>query len=561
MKFFNALRDAKANLHVYRAGVHGFAKAENQRSLDRGVVLVDGILGVDKAMSLPRAYGIPAIAMIGAGVIAALGGTGARAGGAGMRDVTVDATVAVGDLRPLSGVNRAPAPEFVGPALPNAQDIAHNDVSALYRAARIDLIRTHDAFGPGDIDARFGDESGLVKIPADRSRLAIFPDMNADAENPKSYNFGPTDRLVASIRSVGAEPLFRLGRSIGAAADPPADFDKYAQIAKHIVLHYNQGWNKGFRYRIRYWEIWNEPDLKVFWTGTPQQYYALYEKTARAIQSADDTAQIGGPAIAKPLDGGAYREAFMDFVRLNRLPLNFFSWHFNSLDSNDPYDFVSIARTLRVILDARGFGSARNVLDEWNADLSDRDMSKAARAAFAASALIYMLGGPVDAQAYSRGDTAFRGADGGPDQVAHALTVFGSLKSTPILLRTSGGDDAGFAVVAGRSADSRTIQILISNYQIAPKFLGARPGGDVVHIPNIMDIQLPPRRTLTYHDNGGYDAAITLPKPGKYRVRRYRISESANFTLVDQSIQSGPSIHLQAELPPPGIEFIVLSAN
>jgi xylan 1,4-beta-xylosidase len=513
-------------------------------------------------VSTPRATRFPTIAVLGVSVIAALGWAGARADGtAGLREITVDATVAVGDLRPLSGVNGAPAPEFAGPAPPDAKGIVNKDIAALYRAARIDLIRTHDAFGPGDIDPLFGDQKQPVTIPADRSGLAIFPDMNADAGNPKSYNFAPTDRLIASIRSAGAEPLFRLGRSIGANGDPPADFDKYAQIAKHIVLHYNQGWDKGFHYRIRYWEIWNEPDFKVFWTGTPQQYYELYEKTARAIQSADDAALVGGPTIAKPLDGGAYREGFMDFVRLNRLPLNFFSWHFYTLDSNDPYDFVSIARTVRAILDARGFGSAKNVLDEWNADLFDREMSKAARAAFAASALIYMLGGPVDAQAYYRGDTAFRGADGGPDQVAHALTAFGSLKSTPVLLHTSGGDDAGFAVVAGRSADSRTIQILISNYQIAPKFLGPRPGGDVMHIPNIMDVQLPPRRTLSYHDNGGYDATITLPKPGKYRVKRYRISESANFTLVDQSIQSGPNIHLQAELPPPGIEFIVVSAN
>jgi xylan 1,4-beta-xylosidase len=491
-------------------------------------------------------HGSQTIAALGAGLIAALGWATARADDSvGLRDVTVDATVAVGDLRPLSGVNGAPAPEY----------------AALYRAARIDLIRTRDAFEPGDNDARLGDQGAPATMPSDSGGLAIFPDMNADAQNPKSYNFGPTDRLIASIRSAGAEPLFCLGASLGAAGDPPADPDKFAQIAKHIVLHFNQGWHKGFHYGIRYWEIGNEPDLKVFWTGSPQQYYALYEKTARAIQSADEAALVGGPAIAKPLDGGAYRETFMDFVRLNRLPLNFFSWHFYTLDSDDPYDFVSIARSLRAILDARGFGSARNVLDEWNVDRFDRDMSKAARAAFAASALIYMLGGPIDAQAYYRGDTAFRGANGGPDEVAHALTAFGSLKSSPILLRTSGGDDAGFAVVAGRSTDSRTIQVLISNYQIAPKSLGPRPNGDVLRILNVMDIRLPPRRTLNYHDNGGYDASITLPKAGKYRVRRYRISDSANFTLVDQSIQSGTNIHLQAQLPPPGIDFIVITTN
>jgi len=93
-----------------------------------------------------------------------------------------------------------------------------------------------------------------------------FPTRRPTPTTPRSYNFGPTDQMIASIRNVGAQVMFRLGRSEGADAQPPRDFDKYATIAKHIVLHYNRGWAKGFHYRIRFWEIWNEPDLgKVFW--------------------------------------------------------------------------------------------------------------------------------------------------------------------------------------------------------------------------------------------------------------------------------------------------------
>jgi xylan 1,4-beta-xylosidase len=479
---------------------------------------------------------------------------------AGLRKITVDATVTVGALRPFSGIHGAPAAEFSGRGPPNAQP-AMVDISADYRAARIDLIRTHDEFGPGDVDAQFGAAPNLpVAIPASRNQLTIFPDMTADPENPTSYHFEATDRLIASIKSVGAEPLFRVGRSIGAAADPPADLDKYAEIVRHVVLHYNKGWDSGFHYGIRYWEIWNEPDFRVFWTGSPQLYYALYDKTTRAIKAADEKALVGGPTISKPLDAGAYREGFLDYVKANRLPLDFFSWHLYTLDSNDPYNFVTIARQLRPILDAHGFGSTKDFLDEWNVDLFDRDMSTAARASFAVSSLIYMLSGPIDNQAYYRGDTSFRHPNAEPDAVGHALIAFGSLKSTPVLVRTSGDDDAGFAVVAGRSPDKRTLQILISNYQIAPKFLGPRPNGDVMHIPNIMDIQLLPRRTYTYHDNGGYDLTVNLPGPGKREVKRYRITDSSNFALVDQSVQTGRAIHLQAALPPPGIEFIVISA-
>jgi xylan 1,4-beta-xylosidase len=467
-----------------------------------------------------------------------------------LREVTVDATLTIGELRPLSGVNGAPGREFGRIASPNADAAADVDGAAFYRAARIDLIRTHNEFGPGDIEAHFsGEEDAAVAMPADRDGLAIFPDMNADPENAQSYNFAPTDRLIASIKAVGAQPLFRIGRSSGAGADPPADLDKYAAIVRHVVLHYNQGWDKGFRYNIRYWEVWNEPDSESSWAGPPLLYYALYKKLALAIKSADEAALVGGPGISKPLSGGAYREEFMDFVRLSRLPLDFFSWHFYTLDANDPYVFVSIARELRSILDARGFGSAKNILDEWNADLFEGDMSKTGQAAFAASALIYMVGGPVDAQMFYRGDAALR-AEAGPDEVGHALMAFGALQSTPILLHTSGGDDLGFAVVAGRTANGRSLQVLISNYQVLPKHVRPRA------TPELQQLA----RTYDYQKNGGYDLTINMAAPGKFQVRRYRISDSQNFSLVDQTRQAGQNIHLQAALPPPGVELIVVTA-
>jgi len=454
-------------------------------------------------------------AILAAAVLSAMGAALAGAEEPAARQISIDATLTVGALRPFSGVQARDA-----------------QGTAFYRSARIDLVRIPDAAATADIDA-------------------IFPDMNADVENPKSYDFEPADRLVASIKSGGAEPLFRLGRSAGAAPDPPANPDKWAQIVRHVVLHYNAAWNKGFRYGIRYWEVWNSPDSKLFWSGSPEEYYTLYEKTARAIETADASALVGGPAISKPLIAGPYREKFLDFVRLNRLPLDFFSWHFYAVDSNDPYLFVTIARQLRTILDAHGFGSTKNVLDQWNEDPSEPDLSKAARASFAASSLIYMLGGPIDAQTFHP-DAQARAAGGPADELDAALGAFGALKITPVLIRATGGDDAGFAVAAGRSKDGRLIQILISNYQIASKYLRPRDNWDT---------SLPERRALQYHDNGGYDAAISLPTAGKYQVKRYRISDSANFVLVDQRIETGPSIRLQAALPPPGVELIAISAK
>jgi xylan 1,4-beta-xylosidase len=312
-------------------------------------------------------------------------------------------------------------------------------------------------------------------------------------------------------------------------------------VVRHVVLHYNAGWNKGFRSQVRYWQVWNAPDSKESWSGSAQDYYTLYAKAVQAIQAADGSALVGGPGLAKPLIAGAYREKFFDFARVNRLPLDFFPWQFHTVDSNDPYLFVSIARQLRTILDARGFGSTRSILEAWGADPAE-EMPKPERAAFAASALIYMLGGPIDSQTY----------EGGVDSVGNLPATFAAMKSTPQLIRSTGGDESGFALLAARSQDKRQIQILIGNYQVAAKFLSPR---------NNWDTSLPERRALTYQDNGGYDAAITVPTAGRYQVKRYRMNDAAAFVLADQSLQNGPTLHLQAALPPPAAELIVISAK
>ncbi len=148
---------------------------------------------------------------------------------------------------------------------------------------------------------------------ADGSK-SIFPSWEADPEKESSYNWGPSDEVLRAIVDCGAEVFYRVGRSWSADPSPPPDFDKYANIVKHVAMHYNDGWANGFHYKIRYWEIWNEPDVeeawypgyvRPFWSGTPQQFYRLDEKVARTLRrrqhraSADQ--QLRNPGVpSKP---------------------------------------------------------------------------------------------------------------------------------------------------------------------------------------------------------------------------------------------------------------------
>jgi xylan 1,4-beta-xylosidase len=493
-----------------------------------------------------------------------------RVGGihaADLRKITVNAGESDGRLRSLQGVNGAPAPgghkpenfAFGGWNMPERVD-----VSAGYRMARIDLVRTHDAYGPADIDAKFesAEAPGGGLISAQRDVLDLFPDPNASADDPHSYNFGPTDQLITSIEKVGAQVVFRLGRSEGADAQPPKDFDKYAAIARHIVLHYNRGWAGGFHYGIRYWEIWNEPDLgKVFWAGTAQQYFELYGKLARAVKKADPRALVGGPAIARPNDDTPYRDAFLEYVRTEHLPLDFYSWHWYATDSNDPLDFIRISRDVRERLDKHNFSKTASMVTEWNYGLADPPPPPSQRASFITAAIIYMQDAPINAATLYRGDSVF-GTDGAtPDKTGQALIALGRLKDTPIRLNVKGADLNGFAVAAGRSADFRLVQVLISNYQIPAEFIGPRAADDVLHVPPVFDVRLLARRSIAYRNNSGYDLTIDhLPANRRYAVERYRISATEDFKRSATGIYATGTVHLREPLSPPSIELVTLRA-
>lgn len=494
------------------------------------------------------------------------------------RTVGVDAGKVSGVIRSFQGLNGPPYPVMAG--LPN--------LVRQYEELRINMVRTHDSMGPTEIDAHYAYDNPflvwLVPNPEQRSNLvgagnasSVFPDWNADPEKPESYNFGPSNKVIQAIRESGAEVYFRIGRSFGAEPTLPVDFDKFAAVVKHVAMHYNQGWANGFRDKIRYWEFWNEPDIGVFWRGTPEQFYTLYEKTARALKSLDPSLQVGGTGKAFALAEGPYREGFLDYCAAHQLPLDFYSWHTYADFSHDPYDAARTGKEIRSLLDAKGFHHAESHLSEWNlsADFTDAEkpvLQGMENAAFVGAVMIYLPDSPIDHAHYYRGDAAWMGLFGLQGEYfkpAYTFRATAAMLATPERLALTGADTYGFAALAGRSHDGKTVQILINNYAIPadskPRMMQFPPevlkslqesGG-----LDLSKMKLLPRRTeIEYHNNRGYNLTVTkLPWGTKaFTVKRYRLTNTEDFTLVSERSGSGGRLELSNPLPPPGLELIVL---
>jgi xylan 1,4-beta-xylosidase len=476
--------------------------------------------------------------------------------GAGFRPVEVDAARATGQVRSFQGVVSGP---LVAPGGP--------DFSKQYKELHLDFIRADGLFGPLDIDARWSDPDGIATAKGATAAKTIFPNWSADPERPESYNFAPTDPFVQSMADSGAEVCYRIGRSWSADPQPPPDFDKYANIVKHVAMHYNAGWAHGFHDHIRYWEFWNEPDdqrswnpqfVRPFWTGTPAQFYSLYEKVARALKSFDPQLKIGGPAKAVADLPGPYREGFIRYCAGHGLPLDFYSWHDYFGRSYDPFEVVRVAQIYRQLLDTNGFRNAEILVTEWNmgqglAVMRGANGSAMNNAAFVDAALIYLQDSVIGRAAYYRGEAGPRKLvedDGRFTKYGYAFLAGAAMLDTPQRLSVAGADTIGFAVLAGRSADGGKVRILISNYEIPPQFRSPARGGP----------RLPRQTGIVYGNNRGYALHIANLPWGNaaFSVKRYRLSDTDNFSPQTLPPGHGSSFALTQELAPPAVELIEL---
>lgn len=230
-----------------------------------------------------------------------------------------------------------------------------------YKAARIPYSRTHD--------------SGVVGIyggPFSYDVTRIFPDFNADVSDPAAYDFACTDEAILVTLDAGTETFFRLGQTIEHQIKkhgtlPPKDFQKWAEICEHIIMHYNEGWADGYNLNIKYWEIWNEPDLdsddslnKRTWGGTKTEFFDLYETAAKHLKSKFPNLKIGGPALAGNIE---WAEDFLEHMHKRNVPIDFFSWH---IYCTEPKYMISRAEQIKELLVKNGYGTAESILNEWN---------------------------------------------------------------------------------------------------------------------------------------------------------------------------------------------------
>lgn len=107
---------------------------------------------------------------------------------------------------------------------------------------------------------------------------------------------GGTPRWAASTVQETDAPWMGPG-----SASMPADLDDWRRFVSTVAERY--------RGRITAYEIGNEPNLRAFWSGTPEQWGTYVEAAVAALDAADPRATIvvAGPSLRTAADAGSLR--------------------------------------------------------------------------------------------------------------------------------------------------------------------------------------------------------------------------------------------------------------
>ena len=174
----------------------------------------------------------------------------------------------------------------------------------------------------------------------DDDMSVVFSPLNGPG--PRTISFYNIDCIYDFLLDTGMKPFVEIGfmptplasgtqtcMNYRGNVTPPANYEEWdnliRQFAQHLIDRY------GIE-EVQQWpfEVWNEPNLNFFFDGTQEDYFTLYEHTARALKSVNENLKVGGPATSV----NAWIPEFKNYCSEHEVPLDFISTH--HYPSDDP---------------------------------------------------------------------------------------------------------------------------------------------------------------------------------------------------------------------------------
>jgi xylan 1,4-beta-xylosidase len=232
--------------------------------------------------------------------------------------LTVDASRPVGPLKPIWRFFGADEPNYA--TMKDGRKL----MGHLGELRRGDVyFRAHNLLNTGDGTAAFkwGSTNAYTE----------------DKDGKPVYDWSDTDRIIDSYLAKGVRPYLQLGFMPEAMSSakpgtpyqhawrpgfaynlieggwnaPPKDYAKWGELAYQWTLH-NVARYGAEEVKTWYFEVWNEPNGKSYWSGTQDEFNKLHDYAIAGVRRALPQARVGGPDVAG--SGGAFMDAFLQHV-------------------------------------------------------------------------------------------------------------------------------------------------------------------------------------------------------------------------------------------------------
>ncbi|MEO8475170.1 MAG: cellulase family glycosylhydrolase [Chryseolinea sp.] len=193
--------------------------------------------------------------------------------------------------------------------------------------------------------------------------------------NKQVFSFFNSDQICDFLLAINMKPFMELSfmpSTLSSGSDtvfnyhgnitPPRNFVEWENFIKDLVQHWVDRYGLD---EVSQWffEIWNEPNLKAFWTGSQNDYFLLYRHAVKGIKEINQALKIGGPATA----ANAWISDFLNYCDEHQVPVDFISTHHYPTDAfGKPGDDTM----------AQLAASTRSILQKQVADVKQKALNK-----------------------------------------------------------------------------------------------------------------------------------------------------------------------------------------